>query len=286
MSQVAKSPLPQSLARRLQGSRWELLRQSARDFWSGRHVAWELLRRNLAGEYRQSLMGVGLAFVPALVTAAWCTLIRHANIVNIPELDVPYPAFVLLSMMLWTTFVEAINAPIHGLIEELPTLARSSYPVEAIVLARMGQVLFDFGVKLVLVVGAVYWFSLPISWTVILAPLGLVLLVLFGTSLGMLLAPINALYRDISKGLAAITTFWLFLTPVLIPVPTSGWAALIVKFNPVTPLLVTTRELVTTAQLSNLPGFLLMAILTLLLFAASCLFHRVAVPVVIDRTNA
>ncbi|MFO0947787.1 MAG: ABC transporter permease [Planctomycetota bacterium] len=262
-----------------------LLSVIAREMWHSRYLAWEILRRNIASQYRQSFLGVLLAFVPPLVITIWCTLINHAKVINIPSLELPYPAFVLMSMMLWTTFVEALYAPITGLSDELRSLSKASFPAEAVVLAHTGEVLFHFMIKLILIVGAIVWFSLPVTWTATLAPLGLILLIMLGVALGMILAPLNALYRDISKSLGAITTFWLFLTPVLFPVPTTGIAAVVVRLNPVTPLLVTTRDLVTFGNITDPVGFICTAVFTVCLFVVSCIFFRVALPIVIDRTN-
>lgn len=263
-----------------------LLWQIARELWSARYLAWEVMRRNVAGQYRQSLFGLFLAFLPPLIITAWCTLVSHAKVINVESLQLPYPAFVLLSMMLWMTFVEALNAPINGLEQELPSLSKAVFPAEAIVLAHTLEVGFHFGVKLVLIVGAILWFRLPVTWMAVFSPVALVLLIVLGVSIGMILAPINALYKDVGRSLGAITTFWLFLTPVLFPMPTEGLAAWICRLNPVTPLLASTREWATLGELSDPVGFGVTATLTLVLFLFSCLFFRVALPVVIDRTNA
>ena len=150
--------------------------QIVRELWGARHVSVEIFRRNLASQYRQSIIGLLAAFLPALVVTAWCTLINHARVINIEALDVPYPAFVLMSMMLWTTFVESMNAPIEALKQELPAMAKAMFPAEAIVLAHIGDVLFHFGVKLVLIVAAILWFRLPVGWTVVFSPVSLTLL--------------------------------------------------------------------------------------------------------------
>lgn len=278
--------LTNSAERRLH-SPLALLQQMVVEIWQARHLAWEVMRRNVSGHYRQSMLGVLLAFVPPLIITIWCTLIRHARVIDVGTLDMAYPAFVLISMMLWLTFVEALNAPINGLVAELPALAKAIFPAEAIVIAHALEVLFHFGVKLILIVGAILWFQLPVSWTVIFAPLGLILLIMLGISLGMVLAPINALYQDVAQSLAAITTFWLFLTPVLFPVPKEGMAGMIVRLNPVTPLLATTRSLM-TAMIEPIDwvSFTIVSILTIFFFVASAIFFRVALPVVIDRTNA
>ncbi|MDJ0702386.1 MAG: hypothetical protein QNJ46_03820 [Leptolyngbyaceae cyanobacterium MO_188.B28] len=49
---------------------------------------------------------------------------------------------------------------------------------------------------------------------------------------------------------------WWWLTPVVYPAPSGeGLFGFFVKLNPVTPLLVTTRELATTGVLSDPQGF-------------------------------
>ena len=85
--------------------------------------------------------------------------------------------------------------------------------------------------------------------------------------------------------LNAFATFWLFLTPVLFPLPTEGLASYIVRLNPVTPLLATTRELATTGDVTEPIAFAVTAVGTLVLFAVACTFFRAALPVVIDRRN-
>jgi lipopolysaccharide transport system permease protein len=106
-----------------------------------------------------------------------------------------------------------------------------------------------------LILGLFIWFQIPLSWSVLLAPVALIHLILLGTAIGLFLVPIGSLYGDIPKILAVIVTPWLLLTPVIYPVPKRGWFGAIVNINPVTPLLVTTRELATTGVVSDPTGF-------------------------------
>ena len=90
------------------------------------------------------------------------------------------------------------------------------------IVAKLGEVFFNFGIKLILIVGLFIWYKIPVTWSIILAPVALIHLVLLGTFIGLLLAPMGALYQDVSKGLTLVTGFWLFLTPVVYPVPSNG----------------------------------------------------------------
>lgn len=264
----------------------QLFREMGRDLLASRELAWRLLVRDISAQYRQSLLGIFWAFIPPVITAAGFTLAKSNGIVNIGHTELPYAAYVMFSMTLWQTFVEALNGPVQAVTAAKAMLARINFPSEALIVAKLGEVFFNFGIKLILIVGLFIWFKIPVTWSLILAPVALIHLVLLGTFLGLLLAPIGALYQDITRGLTLITGFWLFLTPVVYPVPSNGVFGSIVKLNPVTPLLVTIRELATTGVISDPQGFWIASLITILGLLLTWVFYRLAMPFVIERISS
>ena len=266
-----------------------LLREMRRDLLGSREIAWRLMRRDISAQYRQSFFGFAWAFLPPLAMGMAFTLANNAKLINIGETDLPYTFYVMFNTILWQTFVEALNAPVNAVTGAKPLLARINLPREAIVLAKLGEVCFNFAIKLVLVVALFAWFRIEVGWTTFLAPFALLILILFGTCLGLLLAPFGGLYEDILKGLPLATSCWLFLTPIIYPVPEGGGAfATIVRLNPVTPLLVTTRELATAATggISDPERFVAVSLLTLLGLGVAWIIYRVAMPFVIERVSS
>ncbi|NES96734.1 MAG: ABC transporter permease [Desertifilum sp. SIO1I2] len=263
-----------------------LFRQMWRDLLASRELAWRLMVRDISAQYRQSFFGVAWAFLPPIVMAAGFTLAGEANVINVGETDIPYPAYVMFSTALWQTFVEALNGPVLAVTEAKPMLSRVNFPREAIILAKLGEVLFNFSIKLILIIGLFIWFQVPVSWTLIIAPVALIHLILLGTLVGVLLAPLGALYKDVSKGITILTGFWLFITPVIYPVPTAGLFGTLVRLNPVTPLLVTTRELATGGTLSDPVSFWVVSALTLIGLFLTWLAFRLAMPFVIERMSS
>ncbi|MBD2314638.1 ABC transporter permease [Desertifilum sp. FACHB-1129] len=263
-----------------------LFRQMWRDLLASRELAWRLMVRDISAQYRQSFFGVAWAFLPPIVMAAGFTLAGEANVINVGETDIPYPAYVMFSTALWQTFVEALNGPVLAVTEAKPMLSRVNFPREAIILAKLGEVLFNFSIKLILIVGLFIWFRVPISWTILIAPVALIHLILLGTLFGVLLAPLGALYKDVSKGITILTGFWLFITPVIYPVPSGGLFGTLVRLNPVTPLLVTTRELATAETLSDPVSFWVVSALTLIGLFLTWLAFRLAMPFVIERMSS
>ncbi|WP_315788593.1 ABC transporter permease [Fischerella sp. JS2] len=263
-----------------------LLQQMWRDLLASRELAWRLMVRDISAQYRQSFLGIVWAFLPPIVMAASFTLAKGAQVINVGVTDIPYPAYVMFSTALWQTFVEALNGPVQAVTVAKPMLARVNFPREALILAKLGEVFFNFGIKTILIVALFIFFRVSVSWTVILVPVALIHLVLLGTFIGILLAPFGVLYQDISKGLSLITGFWLFLTPVVYAVPNEGTFGYLVKLNPVTPLLVTTRELATTGVVSEPLGFWVVSGITIIGLILTWIAFRLAMPFVVERVSS
>ena len=263
-----------------------MLRAMWADLLASRELAWRLMVRDLSASYRQSYLGILWAFAPPLAMAAGFTLAGRAKVISVAATDLPYPAYVMLSMVLWQTFTESLNGPIQAVANGKQLLARVKFPREALVMAKLGEVLFNFAIKMTLVVAMVLWYSVPVGWSALLAPLALVQLVLFGTFIGLLLAPLGVLYQDVAQGLTVFTGIWLFLTPVVYPQPSTGVFAAIVRSNPVTPLLVTTRELATTGTVSDPARFFAVAAVTIIGLLATWIAFRVALPYAIERVSS
>ncbi|HLP87773.1 MAG TPA: ABC transporter permease [Nostocaceae cyanobacterium] len=264
----------------------QLCRQMWLELLAARELAWRLMVRDISAQYRQSFLGIAWAFLPPIVMAYGFTLANEAKVISVGVTDLPYPAYVMFSTALWQTFVEALNGPVQAVTSAKPMLARVNFPREALILAKMGEVFFNFAIKLILIVGLFIWFKVPITWNVLLTPIPIIHLVLLGTFIGVFLAPLGVLYQDISKGLTLITGFWLFLTPVVYPIPQSGTFATLVQLNPVTPLLVTARELATTGVISDPVRFWVVSVITIVGLLLTWVSFRLAMPFVVERVSS
>lgn len=263
-----------------------LFKDMGRDLLASRELAWRLMVRDISAKYRQSFLGIFWAFIPPIVMATGFTLAKSGGVVNVGNTDIPYPAYVMFSMTLWQTFVEALNGPIQAVTAAKSMLSRINFPREALILAKLGEVFFNFGIKLILIIGLFIWFQIPVTWSIVLAPVALIHLIILGSFIGLLLAPIGALYRDFSMGITLATSFWLFLTPVVYPIPSDGIFGSIVKLNPVTPLLVTTRELATTGLISNPSGFWVASLIAVIGLLFAWIIYRLAMPYVVERMSS
>lgn len=264
----------------------KLLSRMFSDLRASRFLAWRLLVRNMAAQHRQTVLGyLWLLIVPLVQTLLWVFL-NAQKVINVGATEIPYPAFVLTGTLLWQGFADALQNPIQQVQASKQMLTKIHFPHEAILLSSMGQVLVNFGIRLLLMIFVFLWFGLPLTTSLLLAPLGILALTGFGMMIGLLLTPLALLYGDVQKMLTMAITLWFFITPVIYPTPARGLAALVTKLNPVTPLLVTTRQWLTGGEVTLLGPFLVVVLSTLVLSLFGWIVYRLAIPHLIERIGS
>ncbi len=263
-----------------------LLRGMGRDLSASRELAWRLLVRNISAQYRQSLLGYAWAFVPPIFTTLIWVFLRSQSVFEVADTGMPYPVFVLTGTVLWATFTESLNNPLQMVTQNKSMLTKINFPREALILAGVGEVLFNFIIRATLLVFVIWWYQVPLQSSMLLAPVGIVALILFGITVGLLLTPLGMLYHDVGRALTFGTQILFFLTPIIYPVPQASFAEIIVKLNPVTPLLDTARGWLIVGDAGLLPAFWLVTGLSLLFFMIGWVMYRIAMPHLISRMSA
>jgi lipopolysaccharide transport system permease protein len=265
----------------------QLLNSMIHDLLTSRELAWRLFVRNLSAQYRQSILGYVWACLPPLVTALTFVFLNSQQIMNFSEGgNIPYPAYAMVGTLLWQGFVDALNSPLKIITQSQSMLAKINFPREALILAGFAEVLFNFVIRLILLVIVYIWFGLTVPSTIWLAPFGVISLLALGLMLGLLLSPLGVLYQDIQRSITIFVSMWLFLTPVAYMSPKKWPASLITNLNPVSPLLVTTREMLITGSLTQLNGFWIVSGITFALLLFGWLLYRLAMPRLIERMSA
>lgn len=263
-----------------------LIRAMWRELRASRELAWRLMVRDISVRYRQSVLGILWAFLPPIATTAVFVVLNREGAINVTPTDVPYPAFVMFGAVLWQVFIDSLNAPLKAVMGNIPMLAKINFPREALILSALGQVLFDFGIRLIILIGVFVVFRLPVTAGLLLAPFAILMLILLGIMIGLLLTPIGVLYTDVSQLLTTITGLWFFVTPVVYPPPHRWPYSVLINFNPVSPLLVGARELATKGMLPDVWPFTIVSALTLFGLLAMWVLYRVSLPIVIERMSA
>jgi len=263
-----------------------LLRNMMRDLGNSRELAWRLAQRDIKAQYRQSYLGYLWAFIIPLATTVTWVYLNVAGVVRVEDTTIPYPVYVFTGTMLWQVLVEAVQSPLQQVGMARGMITKLNFPREAVVLSGLIKVSSNVGIKLLLLVPAVLLLGVKPDMHVLLLPIGLAALVVFGMAVGLLLAPIGMLYSDIAKGIPLVAQFVMYLTPVVFAVPSNGWLAAICNWNPATPLIMTARSWLTGSSSPMIGYFIVVFCASLLLLFVSWLIYRITIPVLIERMGS
>lgn len=263
-----------------------LAREVARDAASSRGLAWQLFVRDLKADYRQSLLGYVWALLPPVAWGAMFVVLHDQGIVRSGYAGSNYAAFVVIGMVLWQVFVDALQAPIRSFGQARSLLGKINFPREALILAGLGNVAFQFILRMPLLAWAWWASGAPVSVHLLCFAVGPIALLLVGTALGVTLLPISLLYQDARSALPLITSFWLLVTPVAYRQPGGGWGATLTQWNPISPLVVNSRAWLLGSTADAVSGFFLITGAAVLLLGVSWIVFRVALPHAVARLGS
>jgi lipopolysaccharide transport system permease protein len=259
------------------------VRQMASDLRASRGLAWRLFVRDLSAQYRTSLLGYVWVFLPPLVASVPFIYLKSAGVVRMGTTPIPYAAYAMVSAIIWQTFVDALNSPLRNVNAARSMLTRINFPREAILVSGLLQVGFTFVVRLALVIAVFAAFALKPPATSPLFLIGMISIALTGFMIGLVLTPLGVLYGDVQHSLPIASTFLMLITPVLYPVPSSGLGATVVSYNPLTPLITTTRDWLTTGTAAQHIAFFVVSSVTVTLLLAAWVLYRLALPHLVAR---
>jgi lipopolysaccharide transport system permease protein len=245
-----------------------------------------LTERDIRAQYRQTALGLFWAFLLPLANTAVWLFIQGSGIVTLRETDLPYPVYVFTGTIFWAIFMDAVNAPLQQTTAATTMLAKINFPREALVVSGIYQALFNAAIKICVLLVALLLMGIVPGWGLLFFPLAVLSLIFVGTAIGLLITPVGMLYTDVGKGLPLLMQFLMYLCPVVLPMPKEGWAATLFEINPLTPLILTARDLLTGGMPEYLGAFIGVNIAMLVLLALMWVVYRAAMPILIERMSA
>lgn len=263
-----------------------MLARMFRDLLGSRDLGWRLAVRDIQAQYRQAYLGIIWAFIAPLSTTVVWLFLSGTGIVRVGETNLPYPVYVITGTILWSIMIDAMQAPLQQTNASRDLLAKLNFPRESILLSGIYQVLFNSGIKLLILLAALLVLGFNPGWGLLLFPLGVLSLVLIGTVIGLLITPVGMLYTDIGRALPLLMNFIMYLTPVVFPMPKEGWVATLFQLNPLTPLILTSRDWLTGFSPEHLGYFMAVNAVAAILLLLAWSAYRLAMPILIERMSS
>ncbi len=257
--------------------------QMFRDLWGTRELVIRLIQRDISVRYRQSILGYVWALIPPIVTVAIFTFLVSRRALPIGATPLPYPVYALTGMTLWGLFAGSLSASTTSLVNAGSLVTKINFPKETLVIAAVGQPLFDFALRLLPVIGVFVWYGVDPAWESVFIILLLLPVLLTAVGLGFLLSITNLVIRDVANAVSMVLSFGMFFAPVLYPPPVRWPFYLVNVLNPFSPVLRAMHDLLAYGHVTQ-PSLLLVSVLfALLVFLVGWRVFRLTMPRVAER---
>lgn len=185
------------------------------EFWRYQDLLKLLVSRNIKLKYRRSWLGyVWSVLNPLLImivmTFVFSTMFKH-NIEN-------YPVYLFCGQLLFNFMNTSTHQAISSITGNGALLKKAYVPKYIFTVSKISSGLIDFVLSLGALAIVMLATHARFSWYILLFPLVVLQLYVFCVGLGLFLAQANVFFRDIQYIYNAVTTAWMYLTPIFYPI--------------------------------------------------------------------
>jgi len=178
------------------------------------HALWVLTRHEFQARYRAQALGVVWSLLYPVVMMGILSLIFGRVFVSA---DGNYPIYVLIGTIFWQFVSRALNSATMAFVAHAEIIKRTIFPRQLLPVA----VMLSFGINFViesmvlLVFIPVFPQSYHLSWSLLLIPFVLALLILFFAGVALAMSVLNVVYRDLAYlvEIGLLILYW--LTPII-----------------------------------------------------------------------
>lgn len=261
----------------------KLVREILSDIWKYRELTWVLFMRDLKAQYRQSYLGYFWMITPLISTALVWTFLASSKAIQVAETPIPYPLYVMLGSMIWGMFTNGVNQPHAGFEAGKAVFMKLKVPPEAFIISGLGRAAFETILRLIVLIPVFIALGVTPAGSGWLFPIGLLCASLFGLWIGVLLLPINALYQDVGRAMGIFLSLAMYVTPVVYMAPQSGWGATLVRLNPMSNVVITTRDWLTIGYEGAWMHLLTLFAISIVMLIVGLALFRAVLPRLVER---
>lgn len=255
-----------------------------KDIRSSNFLAYQMAKRDLQSQYRQSFLGFFWAFAPIITNSLVWIFLSSSGTVNVnADSSIPYIVFVVIGTTLWSIFTEALLIPLTSVNGARSILSKINFPKEALLISGFYKMLFNLALKLILVAGILVIYGIKPGIGIVLFPFILLVITLFSFCIGLLLTPIGLIYTDISKLLTTAVSFIMYITPVVYAVPRQGLFKKLFQVNPLTYMFNDARNSLIDLPFNNTAFLIAAAVISFFVMLVGLVIFRKSMPIVIEK---
>ncbi len=182
--------------------------------------------------------------------------------------------FITFGVTLWFLFTGCVQTPIQVVLSRNKEAMKTAFPLSASIVSGFARLLFDSGVRLILVILIVMIGQSWPAWQALILPMVLLPGLLFFIGVGLLLGILNVIYNDVSRVVNIGLQYGIFISGVIFPFNGMSISSTLNLFNPFAIYIDVSRSIVFQGSMGDMHAYFVMSSIALIVFLiAARLFY-------------
>jgi lipopolysaccharide transport system permease protein len=224
----------------------------ARNTWGAREMIWQLLKRDITAQYKKSYIGTAWIMAgPIMAVIPWL-FATQVKLYNPGDVGVPLVVYLIVGRSMWSLFTGFYANGATTLGAGGGLMMQVSFPHEAMLTKQVLNGLFGFTLGFVVTITVMLLHGVYPPWGALLFPLTIIPLFCLGAALGLFVGMVRIVAFDLNRIIDILWGFAMWTTPLLysnqVPSPV---LQTIIKWNPLTYLVCTSRDVLLSGQCYN-----------------------------------
>lgn len=243
------------------------------ELYHSRELFDTLIMRDIKIRYKQTVLGIFWAILQPLATMLVLSLV-FGNFAGAAPEGIPYPLFVFAGLVPWTFFSNSVGGAGISLLSQQHMLTKIYFPRLYVPAAIVGANLVDMAIGLGLFGILMPFYHYVPSLNLMFLPFVILLTFAAAFGLGLILASVTILYRDLRFVIPFMLQLMMFASPLILqPSMLSRPVRLLVAINPVSGIITTYRWCILGLPL-DVPALLISIVVTSLVLTFGLFFFR------------
>jgi len=198
-----------------------------------RRSLWLLTKRDLAVRYSTSALGYLWSIIDPLAMAFMYWLV-FGVIFQRPVGEEPYIVFLLTGLLPWMWFNGSIGDSTRAFLRESKLIRSTRIPrsiwVSRLVLSKG----IEFLASIPVLAAFAFFSGAVVHWEALLAPIGIAIQAVLTLGVGLIVAPLVVLFRDLERAVKLVLRILFYATPIIYGLPDLQAVGIagIAEFNP------------------------------------------------------
>lgn len=242
-----------------QGGLWWGVCRASRELWSSRYVIFYLFRRDFLAQFKQKLFGYLWAVLGPFLSIASFLFLFFTGVLQPGVGNMPYTVYVLIGSTIWTSLPTSLSSVSTGLQGQADLIMRTRVPKIALALATLANVCYGIFISMLTILAVLLIFDMRPSWYFALYPLLVAPLLLAGLAVGLVLAVLGSIMKDLTQMVMQALSFVMYVTPVIYVFDSikNQLVKNIIMYNPLTYLVDVPRSLIVLGHSAHVGTYLI-----------------------------